>query len=98
MMRKGFQKRMEGKIRMELEDKQLLLMIVFQLIEMNRLMKKLNYISGTDEGLSMDEIKGEIEFLAEFADCISKKGTLCPISGIVKKVTKHIGKEEEVKE
>ena len=67
-----------------------MLMMVFQLIELNRLLKKLNYISGTDAGITPEEIKDEIDFLAKYVECIRGKTTVCPIRGIVKKFGRHI--------
>lgn len=41
---------------------------VLQLIEMNKLMKKLNYISGTDDSVSKKEIEEELAFLSNHVD------------------------------
>ena len=75
------------------KQEKLLTMIVFQLMELNRLMKKLNYISGTDDKLSIAELSDEIKFLGEMADCINKKGVLCPVEGIIRKFNKYKEKE-----
>jgi len=64
----------------------LLTMLVFQLIELNRLIKKLNYISGTTDTINLQEIKQEMEFLGKYIDCITEKGASCPISGLVRKI------------
>ena len=77
------------------KQEKLLTMMIFQLIELNRLMKKLNYISGTDAGISTEELTEEIKFLGEMADCINKKGIMCPITGLVKKFTRGFDKSEE---
>ena len=64
----------------------LLTMIVFQLIELNRLIKKLNYISGTTDSVSLEEIKEEMLFLGKYIDCVTGKGTTCPVRGLVRKI------------
>ena len=64
----------------------LLTMLVFQLIELNRLIKKLNYISGTTDTINLQEIKQEMEFLGKYIDCITEKGASCPIVGLVRKI------------
>ena len=74
-----------------------MLMMVFQLVELNRLLKKLNYISGTDAGISPEEIKDEIDFLVKYVECIRGKSTVCPIRGLVKKFGRHIGQDETEK-
>ena len=78
------------------KQEKLLTMMIFQLIELNRLMKKLNYISGTDAGISTQELTEEIKFLAEMADCINKKGIMCPIRGLVNKFNKSLDTEKEI--
>ena len=74
----------------------LLTMEIFQFIELNRLLKKLNYISGTDSGISTQELSEEIKFLAEMADCINKKGIMCPIKGLVNKMNRSLNSEKEI--
>jgi hypothetical protein len=73
-------------------EEKLLTMIVFQLIELNRLLKKLNYISGTTDTISLEEISEEMVFLGKYIDCVTEKGKACPIRGLVRKIK---GKEEE---
>ena len=73
----------------------LLTMIVFQLIELNRLIKKLNYISGTTDSVSLEEIKEEMLFLGKYIDCVTEKGVTCPVRGLVRKIK---DKEEDTNE
>ena len=73
----------------------LLTMIVFQLIELNRLIKKLNYISGTTDSVSLEEIKEEMLFLGKYIDCVTEKGVICPVRGLVRKIK---DKEEDTNE
>jgi len=64
----------------------LLTMIIFQLIELNRLLKKLNYISGTTDTVTLEEIKEEMVFLGKYIDCVTQKGISCPVRGLVRKI------------
>ena len=61
-------------------------MVVFQLIELNRLLKKLNYISGTTESITLEEISQEMEFPGKYIDCVTEKGKACPIRELVRKI------------
>jgi hypothetical protein len=83
-----------AKLLTEIDEKTLLTMIVFQLIELNGLIKKLNYISGTERTISMEEINEELIFLGNYIECMTKKGIICPVRGIVKKLDKHLKEEE----
>ena len=48
------------------ELRELFTIVALQLIELNKLIKKLNYISGTDSGVTEKEITEELKFLKEY--------------------------------
>ncbi|MGB9856096.1 MAG: hypothetical protein ACPLKS_06100 [Caldisericum exile] len=73
---------------------ELLLMQIIELIELNALIKKLNYISGTDRDLSVPEFRDELEWLTKMGKCLTDKGVLCPVRGIARKIGK-VAKEED---
>ena len=79
------------------KEENALMMIVLQLIELNALMKKLNYISGTTREIKDEEMRAELEFLQEYVNCIMNKGAICPIRGLSRKLGRHIGEGEEIK-
>jgi len=54
-------------------QEELLIVVALQLIELNRLVKKLNYISGTDSGVTEKELKEELEFLKGYVEKYSEE-------------------------
>jgi len=65
---------------------EVLLMLVVQNIELNGLIKKLNYKSGTDKDLSISEFKNEMDYLVKLTKCLTGKGVICPIRGLSRKI------------
>lgn len=55
------------------EEREILLVMVLQGIEMNKLMKKLNYISGTDTSVSLKEVEEEFAFLRNHIDTFAEE-------------------------